>query len=147
MMNTYVVEMMDYLTLTRYMRGDLAYGEPIKVHVEAETKEQAIAIAQELYKGYDINKGYVKTLKELEEIKKQKESEREQERIKKEQAEIRKANRELEKANALGLTMEQYKEYKKEVAKRKKYELEIRKAKEMIKELEEKIAYYENKLK
>ena len=55
------------------------------------------------------------TPEELAEI----EREEEQERIKKEQAEIRKANRELEKANALGLTMEQYKEHKKEVAKRK----------------------------
>ncbi len=147
MMKTYVVEMMDYTTYTRYMRGDLFFGNVSRVHVQAETREQAIAKAEEQYKGYEINKGYVKTLEELEEIKRQKELEEENERIKKEQAEVRKTNRELEKANAMDLTLEQYKEYKKEQAKRKRYECEIRKAKEKIKELEKTIAYYENKLK
>jgi DNA repair exonuclease SbcCD ATPase subunit len=147
MMNTYVVEMMTYETYVKYMRGDLFFGNVIRVHIQAETKEQAIAKAEEQYKGYEINKNYVKTVEELAEIERQKKLEEENERIKKEQAEIRKANRELEKANAMGLTLEQYKEYKKEQAKRKRYECEIRKAKAKIKDLEELIAYYENKLK
>ena len=72
MMNTYVVEMMTYETYARYMRGDLFFCNVIRVHIQAETKEQALAKAEEQYKGYEINKNYVKTVEELAEIERQK---------------------------------------------------------------------------
>lgn len=52
----------------------------------------------------------------------------------------RKEQREKEQAEALGMTVEQYKTYKKQLAKKRKYEKEIKEAEEKIKQLEKEIA-------
>jgi succinate dehydrogenase/fumarate reductase flavoprotein subunit len=147
MTKTYVVEMMTNANYERYMRDDFSFGNVEKVEIVADTKEEAIAKAEAQYKGYIINKNYVKTVEELAEIKSQQELKVAEAKRKEEEIKLRKANAELEKANEMGLTLEQYKEYKKEQANKKRYATEIRKAKAEIEELQKRIAYYENKLK
>ena len=59
--------------------------------------------------------------------------------------EIKKANKKAEKAEAMGLTVEEYEEYKKAERNYKRHLCEIRKAKEEIARLEETIKYHERK--
>ena len=56
----------------------------------------------------------------------------------------RKAKREAEEAEAKGMTIEEYKEYKKEEAKIKRYQTEIKKMEAEIKEIQRKINYRKN---
>lgn len=72
-------------------------------------------------------------------INKRKEAER-KEAEKKE----RKAKKEAEEAKAKGMTIEEYKEYKKEEAKIKRYKREIEKMEAEIKEIQRKINYRKN---
>lgn len=146
-MTTYTLEA---LTLDGYhamMSGSTMVAFPMVITIEANSKEEAIAIAKAQYEEYVINENYVLSAEEIAEREAQKLAREEQYRLEEEAKAIRKANNELAKAEAMGMTIEEYKEYKKEIAKRKRYESEIRKAKEKIKDLEKLIAYYENKLK
>ena len=61
---------------------------------------------------------------------------RDEEKRKEEERKTKKAQRELEKAEALGMTVEQYREYKKQLAKKKRYEKEIVEAEAEIKKLQ-----------
>jgi hypothetical protein len=146
-MTTYFIEIVttkNTSTTDFYWTGN-NYQSTIKIQIEANNKEEAIAIASERFPKPNnyIVKNSVKTIEEIAEDKR-----KEEEKLRKEEeAKIRKANKELEKANAMGLTLEEYKEYKKEEARKKRYMAEIRKAKAKIEELEKTIAYYENKLK
>ena len=56
----------------------------------------------------------------------------------------RKAKKEAEEAEAKGMTIEEYKEYKKEEAKIKRYNREIKKMEAEIKEIQRKINYRKN---
>lgn len=146
-MTTYTLEA---LTLDGYhamMSGSTTFICPLIITIEANSKEEAIAIAKVQYEGYVIHEEYVLSTEEIAEREAKKLAREEQYRLEEEAKAIRKANNELAKAEAMGMTIEEYKEYKKEIAKRKRYESEIRKAKEKIKDLEKLIAYYEKKLK
>ena len=124
-MKKFQIEIMTNENYNRMMCGSNAYCVE-EIWVEANTKEEAYKIACEKYPEYNINT-YIVTEEEIEEMKKAwADKQAEEIRKEKEKAEKR-ANREKEKAEEMGMTIEEYKEYKKAVANKKRYEAEIRK--------------------
>ncbi len=121
--------------------------------IKAETKEEAYNIACNMYPELIINK-FVESEEEFEaRIKREAEIREEEKRKEQEKAE-RKAKREQEKAKTMGLTIEEYNEYKRLERNKKRYEGEIRKhyveiedAKKGIEYAKKKITEYENKMK
>lgn len=146
-MTTYTLEALTLNNYHRMMSGSTMVAFPMVITIEANSKEEAIAIAKTQYEEYVINENYVLSAEEIAERKAKKLARAEQYRLEEEAKAIRKANNELAKAEAMGMTIEEYKEYKKEIATRKRYESEIRKAKAEIEALQKRIAYYEKKLK
>lgn len=134
-MNTYRIEMMTKNDFHVFMTGGYFY-QVRKVDIEANTAEEAITIAENNYFDMVINKGFVRTVKELEAEAAEREAEREAFFKAEEERKARnKANREARekaKAEALGLTVEEYKA-------KVKHDRKVRK-------LEEKIAYLAKEL-
>lgn len=114
------------------MCGSLNYSID-KVDVEAESPEEAIKLAEK--EGYVVNKSYVKTVAELEAKEAAFWARMDEERAKEEATKARKAAREAEKAEAMGMTVEEYKTYKKKVALLKKLPKEITEVENEIKRL------------
>ena len=114
------------------MCGSLNYSID-KVDIEAESPEEAIKLAEK--EGYVVNKSYVKTVAELEAKEAAFWARMDEERAKEEAAKARKAAREAEKAEAMGMTVEEYKTYKKKVALLKKLPKEITEVENEIKRL------------
>lgn len=116
----------------RMMSGSLNYSIE-KLDIEAETPEEAAKMAEA--KGYVVHKNYVKTVAELEAEEAAWKAHLAAERAKEEAAKARKAAREAEKAEAMGMTMDEYKTYKKKVALLKKLPKEITEVENEIKRL------------
>jgi hypothetical protein len=130
MKNTYRVERMTTENYHNFMGGSYCCNVEY-LDIEAETAEEAVEMAKA--EGYVVNKNYVKTVEELEAIKK---AQDEAWRAKEEKAERAKAKRketEARKAVEAGMTVEEYRKEKARKAKIARLEKEIA-------ELEEKIA-------
>ena len=125
------------------MSGSMNYSIE-KLNIEAETPEEAVKLAQE--DGYVVNKEYVKTLAEIEAEAAKWQAYFKAERAKEEAAKARKIAREAEKAEAMGLTVEEYKRYKKDKAIAKKLPAEIAECEAEIERLKKEIARKRNYL-
>lgn len=118
-MAIYKIEMMDMRSFNNYMGGYWNYSVK-KIDIEAETPEEAVAIAKARYPEMVINEGWVKTLEELTAIEAEKVA-KTKANIEKEAAKkAHKAEREAAKAAEMGLTVEEYAERKKLAAMRAK---------------------------
>ena len=111
-MTTYRIEMMTANHYHNFMIGGNNYWVD-KVDIEANTAEEAIAIAKKNYPAMVINTNYVNTVAELEEMETKRvaqwEAHLKAEEEKKAKAKARKLEREKAKAEELGLTLEEYK--------------------------------------
>ena len=113
--------------------------------VEAETKEKAYEIACKENPELVINT-YIESKEEIENYEKALAERRaEAERKEKEKAE-RKAKREQEKAEEMGLTIEEYNEFKRLERNKKRHEAEMRKHYAAIRNAEKGIKYEEKKI-
>lgn len=110
-MKTYRIEMMDTRSYNEYMTGGYNYTVQ-HFEVEAETAEEALAIAKNNNPNLIANESYVRTVEELEAARKASEAKWEArckaEEEKKAKAKARKEEREKAKAEELGLTVEEY---------------------------------------
>jgi hypothetical protein len=144
-MKNFKIEIMDGTNYNKMMCGYNGYCVE-EIWVEAETKEQAYKIACEKYPEHHINT-YIVSKEEIEEMKKAwNDRQAEEERKAKEKAE-KKAKKEEEKAEEMGMTIEEYKEYKKAIANKKRYETEIKKQQEIIEKAKRAIKAQERKIK
>lgn len=132
-MATYKIEMMDMNSFNRYMGGYWDYSVK-KIDIEAETAEEAVAIAKAQYPEMVINEEWVKTLKELAAIEAEKMAEAKANAEKEAAKKARKAEREAAKAAEMGMTVQEYNEYKKETAKARRYEREAANLEKYIEE-------------
>lgn len=132
MKQLYNVQRMTYSDYCHYMSGGYNFSVE-NLHIEAESPEEAVKLAEA--EGYMVNKDYVKTVTELEAEEAAWQASLAAERAKKEAAKVRKAAKEAEKAEAMGMTMEEYKTYKKKVALLKKLPKEITEVENEIKRL------------
>ena len=108
-MATYRVERMTNTDYNIYMGGGYNY-EVETLLIEAETAEEAI---QEATKpGMVVNKGYVKTLEEIEAEKEAKAKAEAERKAKEERAKAKRKETELRKATEMGLTVEEYRKVK-----------------------------------
>lgn len=127
-MKNYRIEMMTKEQYHDYMMGALFVGIRERV-VTAETKEEAIAVAETNYPNMVINKNYVLTLEEYEAEKRAEEAERAERRAKEEErnrkAKETKARNEAKRAEEMGKTLEEYKAYKKAENNMKRYAKEV----------------------
>lgn len=139
-MATYKIEMMDMGSFNNYMSGNWNYHVE-KINIEAETAEEAVAIAKAQYPEMVINEGWVKTLEELAAIEAEKAAEAKANAEKEAAKKARKAEREAAKAAEMGLTIEEYAERKKLAAKARRYESEAAKMEAEIKALLEEIEW------
>ena len=144
MKQIYNVQRMTYSNYCNYMEGGHNFSVE-NLHLEAESPEEAVKMAEA--EGYVVNKNYVKTVAEIEAEEAARKAYIDAEIAKVKAAEARKAQREAEKAEALGMTMETYKAYKKKVALVKKLPKEIASLEDDIerikKEIERKARYLE----
>ena len=134
-MGTYRLERMTTTDYNIYMGGGYNY-EVEKLLIEAETVEEAIQKAEK--PGMIVNKGYVKTLEEIEaekEAQAKAEAERE---AKAKRAKAKRKETELRKATEMGLTVEEYRKAKARKATIAKVTKEIE---ELEKALEQKRKY------
>ena len=110
-MKTYRIEMMDKRSYNEYMTGGYNYTIQ-RFDIEAETPEEALAIAKNNNPNLIANEGYIRTVEELEAARKASEAEWEAyckaKEEKKANAKARKEEREKVKAEELGLTVEEY---------------------------------------
>lgn len=143
-MATYKIEMMSMDSFNRYMGGYWDYSVE-KIDIEAETAEEAVAIAKAKRPEMVINEGWVKTLEELAAIEAEKIAEAKAEAEKEAAKKARKAEREATKAAEMGLTVEEYTERKKLAAKARRYENEAEKMEAEIKALLEEIEWRKRK--
>lgn len=140
-MATYKIEMMTKGDWFEYMRGGYNYSVD-KTNITAETPEQAIEIAQSQHPDMVINKGYVKSLEEIEAERKAEEearAKREQEeaerKAKREAAKQRKIERDLAK----GITPEM----RKAMTYSKRYAKQIKELEAELTELKAKKAHWD----
>lgn len=143
MKQIYRVERTTETNYHNMMCGSMNYSIE-KLDIEAETPEEAAKMAEA--EGYVVNKEYVKTVAELEAKEAAWRAHLEAERAKEEAAKARKAAREAEKAEAMGLTVEEYKRYKKDKAIAKKLPAEIAECEAEIERLKKEIARKRNYL-
>ena len=144
-MKNFKIEMMTATNYNGMMCGNNDYAVK-EIWVKAETKEEAYKIACEKYPEYHINT-YIVSEEEIEEMKKAwNDRQAEEERKAKAIAE-KKAKNEEEKAEKMGMTIEEYKAYKKAIANKKRYETEIKKQKEIIEKAKRAIKAQERKIK
>lgn len=130
-MNTYRIEMMTKNDFNVFMAGGYFY-QIREVDIEADTAEEAIAIAENNYFDMVINKGAVKTVEELLAMEAERQAFLKAEEERKARNKANREAREKAKAEALGLTV---KEYRAKVRHDRK-----------VRELEEKIAYLTKEL-
>jgi hypothetical protein len=130
-MTTYVIETMTKRDYHDSMRGDLCMV--YTVNIEANTAEEAVAIAKEKYPTRKINEKYVETLEQAKAEEEKWQRIREEVIREQEQAKQKRIEREERKAKELGMTVEEYKAEKNRQRK--------------IKKLEKEIAEYEEKLR
>ena len=123
---------MTYSDYCHYMSGGYNFSVE-NLHIEAESPEEAVKMAEA--EGYMVNKNYVKTVAELEAEEAARKAYIDAEIAKEKAAKARKAAREAEKAEAMGMTVEEYKTYKKKVALLKKLPKEITEVENEIKRL------------
>lgn len=142
-MTLYIVERMTQVEYNKMMGGAMFYGVEEDI-IAAETKEEALAKAKVKYPGYHINP-YIITVDERK-AKEEADAKAVADRIAKEEnAKARKIANDKAKAEALGLTEEEYKEYKKAKTGARRCETEIETALAEIEELKKRIAYYTEK--
>lgn len=114
--------------------------------IEANSKEEAYEIATAQYPDLVIN-DYTESEEEINKHKaRMRAIAEENEKKEKEKAE-RKLARENEKAEAMGLTYEEYQEYKKAEKNKKRHESELRSKYATIERMKREIAYEEKKIK
>jgi hypothetical protein len=143
-MAIYKIEMMEKGSFNNYMNGYWNYLVE-KIDIEAETAEEAIAIAKARYPEMVINEGWVKTLEELAAIEAEKIAKAKAEAEKEAAKKARKIEREAAKAAEMGLTIEEYAERKKLAAKARRYESEAAKMEAEIKALLDEIEWRKRK--
>lgn len=131
-MTTYRIEMMDKASMHEYYSGGWNFSVT-KIWVEAETKEEAKAKAQAENPNMVIN-DYIVTKEEIEAEEAAKAARAKAEAEKEAAKAVRKAEREAAKAAEMGLTVEEYNEYKKEAAKVRRYEREAANLEKYIEE-------------
>ena len=132
MKQIYNVQRMAYSDYCNYMGGGHDFSVE-NLHIGAESPEEAVKMAEA--EGYMVNKNYVKTVAELEAEEAARKAYIDAEIAKEKAAKARKAAREAEKAEAMGMTVEEYKTYKKKVALLKKLPKEITEVENEIKRL------------
>lgn len=143
MKQIYRVQRMTETSFHNYMGGGYNFSVE-NLDILAETAEEAIKLAEK--EGYVVNKGYVRTLAEIEAENARRIAEAEAKAAKEKASKERKMAREAEKANALGLTAEEYKRYKKDKAIAKKLPVEIAECEEEMKRLAKEIERKRNYL-
>ena len=126
-MATYRVERMTNTDYDIYMSGGYNYKVE-NILIEAETVEEAIQKATK--PGMIINKGYIKTLEEIEAEKEARANAKAERKAKEERAKAKRKETELRKATEMGLTVEEYR-------KAKAHKATIAKVTREIEELEE----------
>ena len=142
-MTLYIVERMTQVEYNKMMGGAMFYNVEEDI-IAAETKEEALAKAKVKYPGYHINP-YIITVDERK-AKEEADAKAVADRIAKEEnAKARKAANDKAKAEAMGLTEEEYKEYKKAKTGAKRCETAIENALAEIEELQKKIEYLTEK--
>lgn len=142
-MTLYIVERMTQVEYNKMMSGAMFYHVEEDI-IAAETKEEALTKAKVKYPGYHINP-YIITVDERK-AKEEADAKAVADRIAKEEnAKARKAANDKAKAEALGLTEEEYKEYKKAKTGAKRCETAIENALAEIEELQKKIEYLTEK--
>lgn len=130
MKQIYKVQRMTEASFHNYMSGGYNFSVE-KLDILAETADEAIKLAEE--EGYVVNKTYVRTLAEIEEENAKRIAETEAKAAKAKASKERKMAKEAEKADALGLTVEEYRRYKRD--------------KTTVKNLPEEIEEYEKEMK
>ena len=142
-MTLYIVERMTQVEYNKMMGGAMFYHVEEDI-IAAETKEEALAKTKVKYPEYHINP-YVITVDERK-AKEEADAKAVAERIAKEEnAKARKIANDKAKAEALGLTEEEYKEYKKAKTGARRCQTEIETALAEIEELKRRIEYYTEK--
>lgn len=144
MLTNYMVYAMTRKDYTNYMNGSWDY-HIIKLSVLAEDPYEATLVAEHEHPDLAIT-NYVKSMKKVLEERKEEEEkaiayaeqQKEEERIK--------AVRLAKKAQNMGMTVEDYTEYKKAHNNWNRHMRELKKAKATIEEMEKKIKYEERKL-
>ena len=134
-MATYRVERMTNTDYDIYMSGGYNYKVE-NILIEAETVEEAIQKATK--PGMIINKGYIKTLEEIEAEKEARANAKAERKAKEERAKAKRKETELRKATEMGLTVEEYRKAKAHKATIAKVTREIE---ELEKALEQKRRY------
>ena len=109
-MKTYEVQRMTKANYSLYCDGSYHYDVE-KLHIEAETAEEAGKKAEA--DGYVVNYGYIKSIEELEAMKKAWEEELKAEAQKKAERKAKAKAREEWKAREAGMTVEEYRAEKK----------------------------------
>lgn len=142
-MTLYIVERMTQVEYNKMMGGAMFYHVEEDI-IAAETKEEALAKAKVKYPEYHINP-YVITLDERKAKEEADAKAVADRKAKEENAKARKIANDKAKAEALGLTEEEYKEYKKAKTGAKRCETEIETALAEIEELKRRIEYYTEK--
>lgn len=133
--------MMTIENYNAYMSG--SYGFPIEHDVMAENAEQAVEIIKNRFPDYVVN-NYARTVAEIEEEEEKYKKAYEEEQRKKEEKKARALEREEERAAEKGMTLEEYKAYKKELAKAKRYEKEVKEMEAKITALKREITRKKN---
>lgn len=143
-MKTYRIEMMDRYSYNEFMMGGYNYKVQY-FEIEAETAEEALAIAKSNNPDLVANEGYIRTVEELEAERKAREARweatRKAEEEKKAKAQARKEEKEKAKAEELGLTVEEYKAKVKHEKKVRTAEAEVERIKAELAKAEK---YLEN---
>ena len=143
-MKAYRIEMMDRGSYHEFMTGGHNYRVQY-FEIEAETAEEALAIAKANNPNLVANEGYVRTVEELEAAKRERqarwEAARKAEEEKKAKAKARKEEREKAKAEELGLTVEEYRAKVKHEKKVRAAEAEVERIKAELTKAEK---YLEN---
>ena len=143
-MKIYRIEMMDKGSYNEFMTGGYDYRVQY-FEIEAETAEEALAIAKANNPNLVANEGHIRTVEELEAEKAEREAKweatRKAEEEKKTKAKARKEEREKAKAEELGLTVEEYKAKVKHEKKMRMAEAEVERLKAELAKAEK---YLEN---
>lgn len=147
MKQAYRIEYMTAADYSAMMRGSNNYA-CYKIDVMANDKDEALAIVADMFPTMVINDSYVKTVAEIKAANDAWDAECKARRAKAEEAKAKKANREKADAEALNLTIEEYKRYKKDKAIIKKLPKEIEECNaeinRLLKEIERKKRYLAN---
>lgn len=116
-MPTYRIEMTTESNYYRLMNGGAPLGVPCQnFDIEAESPEEALHIAKAEHPDLIANEYYVNTLEELAEAERKHNEWVESERAKEERRKAKKAENEARKASEMGMTIPEYKKYKRHKA-------------------------------